>query len=398
MKSALRAIGSFHLSVGIFGLLTLITWLGTISQESIGLFQSQRLYFESWFVTRSFGEWTVPFLPGGMLLLTALAVNLLVGGLVQLAPRVRARARGRARTARLLSGVGILVTHVGILALLGACFAKYVLAEEGGLRLYEGDSSDVFVSYHDWEIVVAEVAGGEVVRENVVPHEVFADRTGDRAATIRGDGLPFRLVVAEFAPNSEVRRAPGGSGIDGFRLQPIALHKQGERNVAGCTVRAVGRGGDTLAEGILWGLARYPLTVEAGGRSFALTLRKARMPMPFRIHLDRFVHEVHPNTRIPRKFLSDVTVVTGDGLESHRIRMNEPLRRDGLIVFQSSWGPQDATPGTALYSDLTVVRNPADPWPWYTLYAIAFGMLLHFGAQLVRFVLERAAELRGGTS
>jgi hypothetical protein len=89
---------------------------------------------------------------------------------------------------------------------------------------------------------------------------------------------------------------------------------------------------------------------------------------------------------MPRKFMSDVTVAEGDVVEAMRIQMNEPLRRDGFIVFQSSWGPQNAGPDARLFSGFAVVRNPADQWPLISCIVIAIGMLLQFGRTLFRHV------------
>jgi hypothetical protein len=400
LTSSIAVLGSLRLSVALFGLLTLITWAGTIAQETIGLQQAQREYFESWLVFRRAGDLVLPVLPGGMSLITALFVNLLVGGLLRLLPRLRARAHGRARGLRLASGCGVAITHLGIAALLLACLAKYRLAEEGGIQLFEGQSTSEFVSYEDWEIVVHERIEAGLLREHLVPSAAFADRQDGRSLRLRAPGLPFELLVSDFAPHAEVRRgpAPPGSGlptVDGFHLRPLAPQTEWERNVAGCLVRVL-RGPDAEPEpGILWGLAQHPLAVAVDGRSFGIGLRRQRSPLPFRLQLDSFTHRTWPNTTIPREFASEVTLLDEGGTERRQIRMNEPLRRDGVVVYQASFGPAAGDPGGPRFSGLSVVRNPADAWPWYTLYAIATGMLLHFVARMALFVRDQRRALRG---
>ena len=382
MKKLLDVMSSFGLSVAIFALLTLITWLGTLAQADIGLFRAQEKYFESWLIAQQvIGPVYVP-LPGGLLLMVTLFANLVLGGLWRMKWR--------------WDKAGILITHFGMLFLLFAGFWKYAFAEEGGLQLFEGMRSSEYVSYYDWEIVIEEAAGDEV-RSWVVPDTAFDDRTGrDRVAEIQADGLPFVLEVSHFMPHSTVRRAGpmvdrGPHVADGFALEAREMEKEAEANVAGCVAVVRPTDGNRATHGILWGRALYPWTVEVGDRTFGVTLRKKRMPMPFEIHLDKFTHEYHPNTRIPRKYMSDVTVRDDAGPVAHKIRMNEPLRQDGMIVFQSSWGPTDARPGDRLYSGFSVVRNPADKWPEYSLWVIVSGMLIHFVMRLFRFILRETA-------
>ena len=73
----------FGLSVSILFFMFVITWLGTLSQAEIGLFQSQKRYFESFALVERVGPVPIP-LPGGALVMGLLAVNLVVGGLARL--------------------------------------------------------------------------------------------------------------------------------------------------------------------------------------------------------------------------------------------------------------------------------------------------------------------------
>ena len=128
------------------------------------------------------------------------------------------------------------------------------------------------------------------------------------------------------------------------------------------------------------------LSVDVAGREFALKLRKKRFELPFAIHLHDFHHDYHPGTGMARSYMSDVSI-SADSVETPvRIEMNDPLRRDGLIVFQSTWGPQDAQPGEPLYSGFAVVRNPSDHFPLIACIVIAIGLCLHFWRMLIRHV------------
>jgi hypothetical protein len=68
--------------------------------------------------------------------------------------------------------------------------------------------------------------------------------------------------------------------------------------------------------------------------------------------------------------------------------MNQPLRKDGYVFFQTDWGPK---PGSAMrgppwYSVFEVAKNPSAAWPKYASYVILAGLLVHFLMKLVRFL------------
>ena len=141
----------------------------------------------------------------------------------------------------------------------------------------------------------------------------------------------------------------------------------------------------------MWGAQEHPWTAVCGGRTFTFDLRRERHELPFAIELDKFAKVDHPGTGIPLSFTSDVTVDEAGSERALRISMNEPLRSQGLVVYQASWGPQDAGPGARLLSTFAVVRNPADRMPLAACAVIACGLLLHFGRKLSGALRNRAA-------
>ena len=93
---------------------------------------------------------------------------------------------------------------------------------------------------------------------------------------------------------------------------------------------------------------------------------------------------------MPKWFSSDVTVVEEGSPRTLRISMNEPLRSDGLVLYQASWGPSNAMPGTPLFSTLAVVRNPADQYPLYACILISIGLVIHFSRRLTGYIRAEA--------
>lgn len=397
-KALYDALSSYALACTLLLFLFLLTLLGTLEQVDHGLFEVQKKYFESVFLVHELGG-VVPIpLPGVYLLLILLTINLVLGGLV--------RIRKSEAT------VGVIVVHVGILILMAAGLVKLELSDDGNLQLAQAgrvqeleeyvrrtfgaeeryvSDDDEFTSYYEWEVVVWDAAQQREVSEFIVGEEELRDLTGETTRTFTAPSLPFRLTLSHFTRNARpLPKGPMWSSpfpvIDGWALRPLELDKEAERNLPGLYVKAEAEG-TPPSEGILWGFQRHPFTFQAGGGTYAVHLRKRRFPMPFTIRLDRFHWEFYPGTNIPKTYESYVTRIQ-DGVETPvKISMNEPLRHDGYVLFQASYGPgQDVPPGAPAFSVFAVVRNPSDQWPLIGCVVIACGLLLTFGQRLARYV------------
>lgn len=394
---AYKILSSFPLAVSIIFGMFVATLLGTLAQQDIGLFRAQQEYFESIyyrFPREPLGGFFAVPLPGGMLLMSLLAVNLILGGIVRLK-----------KTA---SRVGILVMHLGILFMLVAGWVKFAHSTEGAILLYEGGRGSEYVSYHDFEVTIAELGTEGVTREWAVPSEELAYARGEGSCSITSPDLPFRLTLTGYARNANV--LPSGPMftapspvVDGYFIREMEPTKEAEANAAACYA-TIEREGAEPVQAILWAYAavpksgqRQPFTVRVAERVFLIDLDKRRYPLPFEIELTKFTHERLPGTSRARHFQSDVIVRTpGETPQPVLIRMNEPLRRGGIVAYQSSYGPEPAPPGARFYSILSVVENPSDHWPEYALYLLTAGMLLHFGAKLWRWVSRESMTARPG--
>jgi cytochrome c biogenesis protein ResB len=371
---------SLKLACVLLILLGLLTWLGTLEQVDHGLYEVQKKYFESFVLLHPVGPISIP-LPGANLVLCTLFVNLLVGGVVRL-------RKGVATT-------GILIGHLGILLMLVAGFVKAYFSQEGHATLFEGQHTRTFESYYLWEIAVIEPLGSTRAREHIAPQEMFADATGAEPARLTEPGLPFDLEVQYFMPNCQPM--PKGPMfdvdvpvVDKAFLRAEPRNAEAEQNVAGCYLTAIDKATGERTQSIQWAMQSAPWTVKSAGKDWAVELRHERYPLPFLLALEDFTKEDHPRLNMPKLFQSDVTVVEGGSSRRVRISMNEPLRTDGLVVYQASWGPSNAQPGDNLFSTFAVVRNPADHMPLYSCIVIAIGLVLHFGRKLTLYVRREA--------
>ena len=378
----LDVLGSFGLVCALLLNLALLTFFGTLYQVDGGLYEAQKLYFESWYVVQ---RSPVPMvLPGGLFCMGMLAVNLFVGGLW--------RIRKSWRTA------GVIVIHVGMSMLLASAFVKQYHSEDGYLALAEpvkdsrgnvivpGEESDDFTSFHRIEVALWDAAQKTEVAELLIPHEQLVDLGQGRARTFTHPSLPFELELSGFVDNCRpMPKGPNweaaGATVEGYALLAMERDKENEKNFPGLTARFREPGG-RAAEALLSIFERYPATFEAGGKTWAVSLRRQRYQMPFTIRLEDFRKEDHPGMSMARAFESDVVKLQGGREEKKLIQMNDPLRSEGLVLFQSSFGEDEAG---RPYSQFSVVRNPSDHWPEYSTWVIGWGMALAFLPRLWRF-------------
>lgn len=379
MRTFLRRLLAIASSLGtscvLLALLGILTWLGTLEQTRTGLFDVQRKYFESFVLLHDFGPFSLP-LPGANLVMCLLFVNLLVGGLVRL--------RKSWATA------GVMVAHVGIALLFASALVKHRMSEDGHVTLYEGQKADHFESYFRWELAITEDMGSGHAREFLVPHERIEEAVRGPVRLTAKD-LPFALEIERAARNCRPEQISDASSnstpvVEGVRLSDRAVDPQAEANIAGACIAIVDDTNGVRRRGLVWGAEASPFTFVAAGKSWTVSLRKERYPMPFSIQLAHFTKEDHPRSDMPKSFASDVQVAAGTSVRDVRISMNEPLRDGGLVLYQASWGPSNARPGDRLFSTFAVVRNPADHWPLWACLVIAAGLVFHFTRKLVRYV------------
>lgn len=369
LKDFIRFLGSYGLSVVLLLTLLLLVFFGTLEQTRIGLYEAQQKYFESFFlVHRLFGHLPVP-LPGGYLLLALVFVSMLIGAVI--------------RAPKRLSRPGLLIAHTGILMLILAGFVGYHYSISGNMPLYEGDSGSSIRSYYDWEIQITEMDPADSGLRFIIPQEQFQDCTGERTAVFRHDSLPFQLETGPCYLNSVVEQGNGPAAVEGVILRAAEPAQSAEMNVPGIFVTL---SGDASEKGLLWGMEKAPWLIQANGRNYTIALKRREWALPFILTLNAFTHEKHPGTELPSAFTSRLTLQDGDASRDVVIRMNEPLRHRGYTFYQASWGPANAQEGEPLYSVLAVTRNRAAQWPLYASCLISFGLILHYGQVLFRYL------------
>lgn len=371
-------LASYGLATVVLVLLMFLVLFGTLAQSHMSLYDVQREYFEAFVVLLDVGGVPVPF-PGAALLIAVLCVNLTLGGVIRM-------RRGKATA-------GVLIAHVGILLLFVGGLVEWMWSDKGQMTLREGDASDEFSSYTDWEVAVRERHPAGSAREFVVPHKVLRGIEDGGALRVAAKDLPFDLRLSGWVRNGVPKQASRpDQGAEGWTVDERVPEKEAERNEPAVYASVLRKDGTSSATALLWGGERFPYATKVDGKVYEVELRRTRWTVPFRLRLDKFEKEDYAGIRMAKRFSSFVTMSeTGVDRKVH-ITMNEPLRHKGYTFYQSSWGPEGAPPGTPLFSTFSVVRNPSDQVPLIACLVIFAGMLVHFGRKLYLHILASSAQ------
>ena len=377
-------MAGFELATICLLLLFVATFFGTLEQTQVGLYLTLQKYFdmEALFIIPELNGKIIPLpLPGTFWVCAVLCVNLTLGGLV--------RIRKGWKT------VGVLIAHFSMIFLMVAGAVSQVSKKEGVMHVYQGDRSDYARSYTEPSIEIYPPGeDGERTRPYVVKSEHFDGLDPDERLTIRLPELPFDLVVSGFRRSSELlqlsrfkEQHKGERVVDGFFLQERPRVQQEETNLTGCYLTVQDKEGNSLRELILHynGMPfPTPVTAMVEGKRYEFSLTRWIWPMPFEVELDKTLGEYWPGTEAPSWFQSDITKVEDDLRKKYSIVMNKPMRHEGITLYQASWAPP--APGGRPSSGFAIVQNPSDQWPKWSLYIASFGLMLHFGMKLFRFL------------
>jgi len=380
----------FPLAVALMLILLLQTWLATLEQVDYGLYATLRKYFDpkAWYIL---GELRLPDfmgkkalmipMPGGYWVLGLFFLNLFLGGIV--------RARKGWKKA------GVLISHSGILMMILSAGVTEMTEERGTMDFFEGESSNVAQDYYEYVVEISERTAGMPTEVHVIRGLYLNDLVGNPAPvrTVRLPELPFDMQFTRYSKNGRVmsvnEMAPpaGAQVIDGYYIFDRPPNKDAETNIAACYAKAMPRAGEPLPGFILSGDAFHPHTIKVGERIFVFQLRKFLWTMPFTVRLDQATAEYYPNSTKPKRFESRVTRIENGSEANVEIKMNMPMRYEGLTFYQRMMGRENAQmPNSRPYSQLEVVRNPADQWPKYALYIVTFGLFVHFVLKFIFYI------------
>ena len=371
-------LSSLGLATILLLLLGLLTWFATLEQVDNGLYATLNKYFywKSVFLLPEIKGKMVPLpLLSGYWVGALLLLNLILGGVI----RIR---KGWKHAGNLISHMGI------VFMLIGAGVAQH-FSERGNMAVGEGEASNTAEDYFEYVVEVSEIKDGKMDAIHVIRGKDIDDLRDGKSRVFRFPTLPFSLEIAGYMEDAQpvgiTERAPENGQVqaDGYYLTEKPKQTNAEAETAACYAKVISRDGKKSDPFILAGASFHPFSIRIDDRIFTVDMRKRLWPMPFTVNLDKFTAEFHPGTMKPSKFVSEITRIEKGSESKVTIQMNEPMRYEGLTFFQASYGPPGAAPGQKMYSVFEVVRNPADKWPEYSLYIVAFGMAVTLLQKLV---------------
>lgn len=406
MNLFVKFFTSLKLTVALLACAIVIVFIGTLAQADEGLYGAQAHYFKQWLIIGAhlFGHKIPLIFPGGYLVGTLLLVNLVCTHVY--------------RFEFTFKKTGIQLAHAGIIVLLVGQLATDLLARELLMEFSEGESRNYSESSSQHELIF--VNDSEVT---AIPETMLKP-----GAEIKVASLPFTVRVKNYWRNSDADyRAPmvqhgpplttNGIGAN-FDFKPekddtsmndqniptVVLEIVADAGPMGTWVAAeealgsrvynryARQVGDPMGEKIARQLFT-PQIIKAGGRQYALGLRKLRVQHPFSLTLLKATHTTYPGTDIPKDFRSRVLIdnrATGEKREVE-ISMNQPLRYGGYAYYQYQMnaGQLAAQAGRKPSSTLQVVRNPGWLTPYIGCTLVGVGLLIQFFYHLIGFITKR---------
>jgi ResB-like family len=361
-------LGSYGLAVVLLMFLFVLVWRATLTYGALGEPGVKQTYFIPWVAHLG----SMPF-PGGRTVFSLLALNLGIGGLVRL--------RWSRRTA------GVIITHLGIVGLVLAGVVNFTLSDYGMLRLDEGQTGNSYQDATHYELSVWEASQQSDVREFLVG-DADLRSVAETGRTFSSDQIPFDLELSGFLLNS--RPLPKGPMweaaspvVEGWALRRLPRAEDPRNNQPGVVVRVTTPTG--VQTGLLHVYDPVAWTIEVEGKLWAVHLHHVRHPLPFKVEVVDTVREDHPGSTMPRTYHSDVIY---QGQRKARISMNQPLREEGHVLYQSGWGRY---PDGREWTAFSIARNPSDQWPKWMCWVIAVGLLFTFGNKIAKYT---TAQLR----
>lgn len=390
MHTLLKFFSSLQLTVVLLTLSLVLIFFGTLDQVEYGIWETQKRYFESFFVTWSYPiqapagthlQWLKLPLPGGYLLGGFLLVNLL--------------AAHTTRFKLTWKKSGLFCIHFGLILLLISELLTDIVSEESQMAIDEGGQINYSETVLENELVFIDRSESDYDTVHTISTDWL--KKGKRT-TIPNSDLSVRAI--HYYPNAKIARSPQTSEagplnrtlankgiVERIDLQVIEQpvdYSQDAINTATAFIEILDASDKSLGVWLVSNVIdeRFPpQIIQTDSQNLELALRFKRYYHPFTVELVDFTHEKYPGTEIPYNFSSEVFVndLNQNKKQKALIYMNHPLRYGGLTFYQASFANEDTT------SILQVVKNPGWLLPYISVLLMGLGMCFQFGMHFIQF-------------
>lgn len=388
LRSARDFLVSLKLTVVLLALGLILVFAATLDQVNLGIWGIQEKWFRAFVVFQPMGGGgtSVPIFPGGYSIGGLLLLNLIAAHIY--------------RFKFTWKKAGIQLTHIGVILLLVGELLSGLWQEDFTMQITEGETKSYSESQHFNELAILDTTNAEFDEVVAIPEEVVA-----RKEPIQHSKLPFRVVIKEYFPNSDLgmrdaasakpAQATAGIGLS-VTATPVPLtYKQNERNMPAASLELVGANGPIGTWLVSTSFSPHsrapflqaPQTFTHEGRTYKIAFRWARSYKPFSFRLIKVTHDVYPGTDTPKNFSSRLELKTPDGRDDREvlIYMNNPLRYGGYTFYQHQMDSAQGLTG------LQAVKNPSWLLPYVACSLMTLGLLAQFGIHLLGFIGKRTA-------
>lgn len=330
--------------------LMILTTVGTVEQKNIGLFAAQEKYFSS-FIFTFYG---FP-LPGGGLIITILTLGLIAQLLFKTKFNVKKK-------------IGVTLTHLGAIILLGGSMITYLLGTEGSLVFAEGETKDNILDYRNYNLVIQK-------NDQSTPFLILPLKKSMKSDIVKSKNHMIKLNVTptcQLIPNE----SPKSTEIGFAKMfKFVASDSKNPQEI--CTeIDFVKNGKQFIYRSFLYMPKKQ--SIEIDGELYEISIKNKEIKLPFKLKLLDFEKKFHQGTMISKSFKSIVEIQDGQ-LTFHRtIEMNSPLRYKGYTFYQSSFSENQ----NGEISELSVVKNQAQWLPYISSIILCIGILIHLGIKI----------------
>jgi hypothetical protein len=393
----LRALASLRITVTLFAMSMLLVFWGTLAQADTGIWTVVGTYF------RGFLVWVplkvilfncvdntalrIPF-PGGLSIGAVMLVNLLAAHAVRFK-----LAWNRA---------GIILIHAGIIVMMLGELITHLYAVEGRMMIMTGHAANKVFNPRYSELAIVLPVDAKNDQVVVVPGALL-----QVGAKIHDERLPFDIEVLDYMVNSTIidvkDKNPANKGIAVvMNEKAIALPEtagadtEQKEDVPAAYLR-LWRGDKVLGTwlfSVFYSEVFYDYIQEVpvDGKNYQVSLRFKQTRRPYYVHLDKVTQKFYPGTDMAKDFRSYVRVQDPAVNQERKLEiyMNAPMYYGGETFYQAGvTTDRPGRAGNAIGTTLQVVRNPGWILPYASCAIVGFGLLIHFGYTLYRFLERR---------
>jgi ABC-type transport system involved in cytochrome c biogenesis permease subunit len=290
---------------------------------------------------------------------------------------------------------GIILTHLALIILLAGELITSQFAVESRMRIDEGQTINYSYDLRETELAVTDTsAGADHDRVVAFPKSLLA-----KGAVLKHPSLPFEIKLDDYFKNSSIlgpaqarqQNIPDRATAGEFKGQLVAVEAAQVSGVgseasavdAPAAYATLSANGQSLGTYVFAAPLQRAQSVTVGDKAYEIALRFRRYYRPYSLHLKDFAFDRYAGTDTPKNYSALVQLIDpSHGVNREvRIWMNHPLRYAGETFFQSSFDPTNETT-----TELQVVKNPGERFPYIACALGAIGLVVHFGITLLRFI------------